>query len=80
MSRLYALLASVLLVAAAPSGAQTPPPADGVTWSSLSAPQQQLLGRIQGQWDSLPPAAPAGPGARRIALAVDDAGAAQLCA
>ena len=76
MSRFYALLASLLLAAAAPSGAQQPP-ADGVAWSSLSAPQQQLLGRFQGQWDSLPPPAPAGARARRVALAVDDAGAAQ---
>ena len=56
--RCHALLASVLLVAAAaePGGADAAARPHGVTWSSLSPPQQQVLGRFQGQWDSLPPA------------------------
>ncbi|MGH8254931.1 MAG: DUF3106 domain-containing protein [Steroidobacteraceae bacterium] len=68
MSPLRAALgALLLLLAAATVCAQTPEPtvpaaepatetAQGRAWTSLSAQQQQLLGRFQNRWDRLPPA------------------------
>ena len=54
---LYSLLLALLMAAALPAFAQdlpaTPstPPAP-VAWSSLSPPQQQLLSKFGGEWNS----------------------------
>src|SRR5215472_5135081 len=58
--RLHALLIALLIAAAGPSFAQEPPAANGppsapVSWSSLSAQQQQVLSNFGPQWSSLSP-------------------------
>jgi len=65
MNSLRLIVLASLLLAAAPTFAQTNPPSDapaaaapeanGVPWSNLSAEQRKVLQRYEGRWDSLPP-------------------------
>jgi acyl-CoA reductase-like NAD-dependent aldehyde dehydrogenase len=55
MKRWRLWLSVTLLAAAAPLWAQPVHAQEPLSWSALSAQQQQVLGSMHDQWDSLPP-------------------------